>query len=176
MTLSTILKVLGVKITPEQVAELELVIPQIPSRAAQLINYVNNSVGDVSMKLSGIMEAQIALQRANQDFQDLLGKVSISVIERLGYIETDLQEVKRSQALTIQRLDDLQTTADLLVALCSEDENIRAAGIGATQERAAKLGLSEFPERLTLIEPVQHPVGRIPDVNGSGGLGGNGGD
>lgn len=55
MNLATILKFLGVKVTSEQIAQLEIVIPQIPARAVEIIKYVNLSVSNFESRL-GVLE------------------------------------------------------------------------------------------------------------------------
>ena len=49
---------LGVKITPEQVAALEKIIPQIPARAVEIIQFVNATAAQMDMRLKAVEELQ----------------------------------------------------------------------------------------------------------------------
>lgn len=62
MNLSLLLKALGVKITREQVAAIEAMIPQIPGKIQEVIGIINNSLQNFDSRLK-ILEQQIELLR-----------------------------------------------------------------------------------------------------------------
>lgn len=77
--ITAILKALGIKITPEQAAQLEVVIPQIPARAAEVIQLVNVTAGEMIRRIDSIEQRQIMilnriemLQSTVRDSQDIL--------------------------------------------------------------------------------------------------------
>lgn len=79
MNLSTILKLLGIKITPEQIAQLEIVIPQIPARAVEIIKFINQTAASMDARLSAvetrqgmILQKLDFLQAGMRDMQDTL--------------------------------------------------------------------------------------------------------
>lgn len=57
--LAMILKMLKVNITPEQIAQLEAIIPQIPGRAVEIIQYVNNTANDLTLRMGNLERNQV---------------------------------------------------------------------------------------------------------------------
>jgi hypothetical protein len=60
MNLGLLLKMLGVKIAPEQIAQIEALLPQLPGKLQEIIGVVNSSLQNVDHRLRAI-EAQIML-------------------------------------------------------------------------------------------------------------------
>ncbi len=63
MNLGLLLKMLGVKVTPEQIAMIEAIIPQIPGRIQQAVTVINGSLQNFDQRLKAIEEA-LAAQNA----------------------------------------------------------------------------------------------------------------
>ena len=88
INLSTILKVLGVKITPEQVAQLEVAIPQIPQRAVQIIEHVNGMVARMDKRFQDLHNEVIKLRQKNEfllvSIQDIQTTLDVIVVQTLG--------------------------------------------------------------------------------------------
>ncbi len=61
MNLGLLLKMLGVKVTPEQVAMIEAIIPQVPGKIQQIVAVVNGSLQNFDMRLRALEENQRAL-------------------------------------------------------------------------------------------------------------------
>lgn len=60
MNLGMLLKMLGVKISPEDLAKVEAIIPQIPARAQQLIAFANN----LDARLKSVERKQVEILEA----------------------------------------------------------------------------------------------------------------
>jgi hypothetical protein len=58
MNLGSILRILGVKMTREQVKQLEEILPQIPAKAGEVVKAVNDSLRNFDERLRGIEARQ----------------------------------------------------------------------------------------------------------------------
>ena len=67
MNLTTILKMLGVKVSPEIVAQLQALIPQIPAKANELISANMAALKSFDERLTKIEELQLQIL-GQQDF------------------------------------------------------------------------------------------------------------
>jgi hypothetical protein len=56
--IETALKAAGIKISPETVRQLEVLIPQLPARANEVIEYVRRWQADFEARLTAIEETQ----------------------------------------------------------------------------------------------------------------------
>ncbi len=61
MNLGLLLKMLGVKVTPEQVAMIEAIIPQVPGKIQQIVTVINGSLHNFDQRLRALEENQRAL-------------------------------------------------------------------------------------------------------------------
>jgi len=68
LNLSTIAKMLGVNISPEDIAKVEAIIPQIPGRAVEVINTVNAAVVNYH-------ERMVTLEKAHQQMGEKLDRI-----------------------------------------------------------------------------------------------------
>jgi len=59
MNLGLLLKMLGVKVTPEQIAAIEAIIPQIPGKIQQTINVVNAALQNFDERLRVLEDRQL---------------------------------------------------------------------------------------------------------------------
>ena len=66
MKLDLILKMLGVKVAPETVAQIEAVLPQLPSKIQEVIAMVNTAIQQGDKRL-WILEEQMKLIRVSQE-------------------------------------------------------------------------------------------------------------
>jgi hypothetical protein len=115
MNIGTILKVLGVKITPEQVAQLETVLPQIPQRAVEVIRYVNQTAADVAVRLE-------ALERSAEMTRSVVNGMA-ETLERIEMrLDTDDTKVYPAGTGAMQRLLEEGRT-DLLPSRLEEQQN-----------------------------------------------------
>lgn len=58
MNLGTVVKMLGIKVPPETVAQIEAIIPQLPARANQVIQVVNSSLQNFDERLRALEAGQ----------------------------------------------------------------------------------------------------------------------
>jgi hypothetical protein len=76
--LQMMLKALGIGITPEQVAQLEIVLPQIPGKAAELITIFNAKIKLYDAAFQSIVSELEALKNQNAEqlkiLEELRGK------------------------------------------------------------------------------------------------------
>ncbi len=63
MNLGLLLKMLGVKVTPEQVAMIEAIIPQVPGKIQQVVTVINGSLQNFDHRLRAL-ETQESLNAA----------------------------------------------------------------------------------------------------------------
>ena len=110
MNLAFILKSFGVKITSEQVAAIEALIPQIPGKIQQTIEVINAALANFDQRLK-------ALEQDQNDTMDYLCREFARVLE--------------GQWDIIKQVEDSHGRND-------SDGDTRSAGIGAT-ERARNL-------------------------------------
>ena len=59
MNLGLLLKMLGVKVTPEQIAAIEAIIPQIPGKIQQTINVINAALQNFDERLQILEDRQL---------------------------------------------------------------------------------------------------------------------
>lgn len=81
LNIATILKVLGVKVTPEQTSQLEVIIPQIPMRAKSIIEAVNAMIERNDAKMTAILQKQELQNVMLQDMQITLDVIVAQTYE-----------------------------------------------------------------------------------------------
>ena len=78
MNLATILKMLGVKVSPETVAQLQVLIPQIPTKVNELINANMAAIKSFDSRLQKIENAVIERRvevYSGKDFDERLQRI-----------------------------------------------------------------------------------------------------
>jgi hypothetical protein len=144
MNLTAILRVLGVKITPEQIAQLEAIIPQIPARSKAIIEAVNQMIERNDAKMDAIVQQQQAI-RAKFDFMSqalldiqscldvIVAQTNDDVVRSAGAGGTGkLLEMTREGSQILANSPGLPKSLD---SLETEVDAIIAAEIGREQER-----------------------------------------
>lgn len=58
VSINPILKMLGIKVSDQDIANLEALIPQIPSKATEIVIFVNNAVTNFHERLLAIEKSQ----------------------------------------------------------------------------------------------------------------------
>jgi cystathionine beta-lyase family protein involved in aluminum resistance len=58
VSLSPILKMLGIKVTEQDVANVEALIPQIPAKATEIVVFVNNAVTNFHQRLEALEKTE----------------------------------------------------------------------------------------------------------------------
>jgi hypothetical protein len=145
MNLTAILRVLGVKITPEQIAQLEVIIPQIPARSKAIIEAVNQMIERNDAKMDAIVQQQQAI-RAKFDFMSqalldiqncldvIVAQTNDDVVRSAGAGGTGkLLEMTREGSEILANSPGLPKSLDSVLE--TEVDAIIAAEIGREQER-----------------------------------------
>lgn len=70
MNLGLLLKMLGVKVTPEQIAAIEAIIPQIPGKIQQTINVINAALQNFDARLRALEQNQLIILKQLEDIRD----------------------------------------------------------------------------------------------------------
>lgn len=83
--LAMMLKALGIKITPETLAQIEALLPQIPAKVNQLIEWNRTALIKFSTSLESIVsnskESNERLQRMELDMRERLLRIEVDVME-----------------------------------------------------------------------------------------------
>lgn len=68
MNITSILKILGVKIPPDKLAQIEALLPQIPEKANQIVSSVNHALRTSDQRLTAI-EYELRIVQLEQRWQ-----------------------------------------------------------------------------------------------------------
>jgi DNA repair exonuclease SbcCD nuclease subunit len=133
MNLGMILKMLGVKVAPEQLAQLEAIIPQIPAKISEVIAYLNGAIKNFDDRLrarnyrmaetivtvSGPPESEpqsepttAEIEGLTEEVQTVADDILLEVKEcraRQDQLQADLTSLREAGELSSQREAELLT-------------------------------------------------------------------